>query len=668
MATTLPSSTACCQSCETTTSVEVPGPAGADGADGINAFTTVAALSGWTMPAELGTVNLTVGDSSWAIVGQIVYIASAGYFEVTAKSDSTHLTVKNLEDAATGAYASNAAPGTVFAGGGAISPGGLQGALTTGSDWDDSQLLVFGTEYLSKFHLTIRGAGTPIIRMTGDSTTVGSNLPAPEGQGYIWQTLQLLLANHIPKFTVNYNVDGAGKTINWWRNDALGLTADLAATPNLLIIRWGLNPYDPGGGADLAVTFRTELRAALTHIRTTSAKPVEDLSIVLMTPSPADNAGASPARDLAYILSLNGAVREAARDFQCCFIDTTRLWIDACADDNWMLPLGSEVPPSAPAGEHVHPYSVFTETIASKIFETILPESIRKIYGSSRFLNPARTADAYTQREYTDAPSAFGQGISLFEAPVADGWPYEGGSLTFQQGGGRPIQLNYDYDATYPRFRSRTKKASGAWSAWMESGIVNDLRATTGARTLAELPSAFPDGMQMYSVLLADSWPGQVAAGTLVVQKFANAFVVQTLVTDVGYTYTRTSVGVGAWTAWSFVTNRYSLTSGSVVPGACGDATATVTSFVGDKKRGIIQIQAAGTPAAGPGIIFTHNIVSAYPAVIRPVVTPYNDATALLNVFAQGASTSAWNLYAATGTTLVAGTTYAWTYDLDCTI
>lgn len=134
----LPGATTCCDTCDEPVSVAVPGPAGSNGAagaagtNGVNAYTTTTAQ--FVMPAEGATVVVTVGSSAWATVGQIVAVevgGAFGHFEVTAKTDSTHMTLENLEDTATGVYATNSTPATVFAIGATVSPAGLQGPAGT---------------------------------------------------------------------------------------------------------------------------------------------------------------------------------------------------------------------------------------------------------------------------------------------------------------------------------------------------------------------------------------------------------------------------------------------------------------------------------------------------------------------------------------------------------
>ena len=130
----LPSS-GCCDTCDTTpVTVNTPGPTGATGAagaDGVDAFSTVTAS--WTVPSVGASVALTVSDSTWMSVGQVVFIVDAGYYEVQSKADSTHVTVKNL------GYTGNAAPAAAIGATKQVSPGGIAGtaASLTGSAGGD---------------------------------------------------------------------------------------------------------------------------------------------------------------------------------------------------------------------------------------------------------------------------------------------------------------------------------------------------------------------------------------------------------------------------------------------------------------------------------------------------------------------------------------------------
>ena len=109
----------------------VPGPRGStgvpgtDGTDGVDAFTITTAA--FVMPAEGANVSVLVTDTSWASIGQIVYVEGAGYMEVVAKPTATEFTLENLEDTATSHYVGNVAPATNVASDKRVAPAGLQG-------------------------------------------------------------------------------------------------------------------------------------------------------------------------------------------------------------------------------------------------------------------------------------------------------------------------------------------------------------------------------------------------------------------------------------------------------------------------------------------------------------------------------------------------------------
>ena len=136
MASTLPSTSDCCTPCDGTVEVAVPGSKGdagtngTNGADGTNAFTTTTAS--FIMPDEGENVTVTVLNSSWAVVGQNVFVQTAGTMQVVSKPDATSVELQNLEDTASGFYPANAAFTTEIASGVQIGPGGIQGA--SGSD------------------------------------------------------------------------------------------------------------------------------------------------------------------------------------------------------------------------------------------------------------------------------------------------------------------------------------------------------------------------------------------------------------------------------------------------------------------------------------------------------------------------------------------------------
>lgn len=104
----------------------IPGPQGEQGTpgtpgtNGANAFTTTTLA--FTVPAISANVTVPVGATDWMAVGQIVFIASAGYYAVAAIQDALDVVLTNL------GYTGNAVPTTVIGSGTAIVPSGIAGA------------------------------------------------------------------------------------------------------------------------------------------------------------------------------------------------------------------------------------------------------------------------------------------------------------------------------------------------------------------------------------------------------------------------------------------------------------------------------------------------------------------------------------------------------------
>lgn len=123
-------------SCTPVNTFAIPGPTGPAGApgtngtNGVDAFTFLTA--NFVMPAESATVLVSVADSSWMVLGSVVFTfagAGIGYFQVDLLPTSTSVSLINLRNTAAGEYLQNSAPGTTFTVGGKIGAGGVQGPL-----------------------------------------------------------------------------------------------------------------------------------------------------------------------------------------------------------------------------------------------------------------------------------------------------------------------------------------------------------------------------------------------------------------------------------------------------------------------------------------------------------------------------------------------------------
>lgn len=114
----------CCTPCPTVQVTNVPGapgPAGANGNDGINAFTFVGD-PGFIVPAQGGTVTVPTLNCLWMAVGQNVEISGAGTFQVQSRaSDGLSCSLLYLSD-----YTHNTHATDVITSGAQVSPAGTQ--------------------------------------------------------------------------------------------------------------------------------------------------------------------------------------------------------------------------------------------------------------------------------------------------------------------------------------------------------------------------------------------------------------------------------------------------------------------------------------------------------------------------------------------------------------
>lgn len=110
--------------------VEIPGSpgtngsAGTPGTNGVNAYTVLTA--NLTIPAINSNVTASVGVSSWAGIGQVLFLSDGtdfGHFQVVSIPSATSIELKFL------GYNGDASPTAVIGTGGTVSPSGTQPAL-----------------------------------------------------------------------------------------------------------------------------------------------------------------------------------------------------------------------------------------------------------------------------------------------------------------------------------------------------------------------------------------------------------------------------------------------------------------------------------------------------------------------------------------------------------
>src|SRR5258705_9556446 len=101
----------------------IAGPS-STGTPGANAYDATSAS--FTMPAVAASANVTIGNTAWLSTGQVIYITSAGYFQVASILSPTVFSATALN------YPESARVGATIASGVHVSPGGLIGPAGAG--------------------------------------------------------------------------------------------------------------------------------------------------------------------------------------------------------------------------------------------------------------------------------------------------------------------------------------------------------------------------------------------------------------------------------------------------------------------------------------------------------------------------------------------------------
>lgn len=305
MAVTLNQNTDCCETTCTSTTVNVAGPAGSNGAAGAagaagsNAYTTTHASTGdFTMPAVNSTVTTDVAASAWATIGQVVYVQTAGYFEVTAKPSSTSITLKNLYGTPT-----NAAAAASIADGQTISPAGLKG------DAGDTGSAGTSVPTLAKGSLVTHNGSTNLALAVGSGNTKFLGVDSGAATGLAWETVGYAdLSGTLALNTVTTsgqlpiagiaNAGGSAGDIAYWNGSAWVKLAK--GTAGQLLEQGTSAPQ--WASSSSAVSMEAMGRIEYTHSGTTVAydgNPVNSGSLVL--------AGAPPLITIPFSSSLSSA-------------------------------------------------------------------------------------------------------------------------------------------------------------------------------------------------------------------------------------------------------------------------------------------------------------------------------------------------------------------------
>lgn len=404
----------------------------------------------------------------------------------------------------------------------------ITGGLQKLNSYADKNQRVFGQEYLAYWHnilIAQVSAPTrkPIMVFSGDSTTAGVGLTDP-----LYSMSNLLLTAgesrglQTPYGLSSINRGQSGAHTGQWVSTHLA--GDLAASPDLLVLRWGIN--DPGwlkdenpapldAGQDYpnrrdVDDYLTSLRAGLTTIR--ASRNVASLSIVLMTPN--STFDTPNGRDAMWYEQIIPGIKQAARDFQCAFIDTYAL-----ARDTELL-AGLSMDDPFGDGRGIHPTESFNALIAGAMADVIFPVGLQARLAANQLKNIGGAQWVY---EASRTPDMFDYGITIGRADLTNGFLFDGAMWVLRSVDGIALQMSWAYAGDLKRFALRMGFGNswGPWSVHGETAALIDgagVFANAGMRVVLNESIAVIDGfLERPSgapvVLAANSTFGVVPAG-----------------------------------------------------------------------------------------------------------------------------------------------------------
>lgn len=357
--------------------------------------------------------------------------------------------------------------------------GGVQ-QLSTYADCPGSY--VMGAEYLDRVVQRLKlgasgSTGQIGCFLYGDSTVAGGYM----SMSTISLLQRLFHTRGIGNITFT-NRGVAGTTVS-----SLNVLADLSATTDLAIIKYGINDGGNPEGSRLS-TFQTTLDSKLTVIRAAANGGRGNLAIVLVGPNA--TADTPNGRDERWYEQLRGIYIAAARKHKCCYVDVYGAMRDARggATVGWDDPYGD--------GRTIHPTDSVGARMWAMVVDAIIPSGWSQWWGTSNFRNVTNTSNAPSA---SAAPSLFLTGIDHARATVANGWPREGFVVAYRNPDQGSLQILYPFGANDTRMMIRTASTgTDTWNRWTSAPenltLTNSwVAAATVSGTTYATPSAYVD-------------------------------------------------------------------------------------------------------------------------------------------------------------------------------
>lgn len=418
-------------------------------------------------------------------------------------------------------------------------PGGLEAQNT----YADKHQRVVAQENLAAWYKNLFTQCTAPSRklkivFSGDSTTAGVGVDAA------YQIPNLVLSGITCKgLQTPYNIScinngHSGAHTGQW--DATYVYDDIASAGDLYVIRWGINdpgwlksgesaPIDAGqsypGRRDIT-DFTASLRSGLAKVR--ASLPFSTTSILLMMPN--STYDIPNGRDALWYEQLRDVYIQAARDFQCAFIDTYAIMQDSRYLANILLD-----DPMSTSGRGIHPNDAMNSIIAGYIVNLVAPDGMRYMLSSNKVYSICGTA---LQPNVTLTPDNYTAAMYMTRCLTTLGWPMDGGAITFRTADDIVIQYHFGYlNADQGKLKIRFGRASVlggqaiGWSSWydMIGGGATYLKTAVVPSSGYSSPSSgamrvsAEGGFRCFDGYLTKSSPSVIASGTTV-GTFSTAF------------------------------------------------------------------------------------------------------------------------------------------------
>jgi lysophospholipase L1-like esterase len=358
----------------------------------------------------------------------------------------------------------------------------------TNTAYADSPM-IFGEEYLSAFHKKLIAKTATTIVLSGDSTTYGNG--STTGYDPVSLLRDMTARQYVQSAVTYVNNGQSGKTTQQWLDTYLA--ADLAANPDVLILRWGINDgwIHPGTSKDVIDRIDT----GLSIIRTNASFTQDKLSIILQSQNTTQDDNMDH-RGQIWNEELNNGLRALARKYQCCFMDIYGILQDSKNSDDYLLVYSNG---------NIHPKNTLYVEIAAKTFEVLFP-----IYYRNGGVNN-RGATGITNAA---KPSTYPLAISLDFVLVSNGFPINGLMMTTRggQGNSQVIQrLNsYGGSESVEYFRTGFAEQGDTFTPWEKvQKVVTPTYIDSGnsGKTLTTAMSTYPFGISVDFVFNSDGWP-----------------------------------------------------------------------------------------------------------------------------------------------------------------